>query len=76
MGGAGGRVHSIAAHRRPAEFAGYWVRLDRRSSLARHPNWGGSPRCRRRLIGIGSLQLQQRRLPQHVPIDVLKRSST
>ncbi|BBK41316.1 serine protease [Allostella vacuolata] len=80
VGGAGGRVHSVAARVvARQEFAGYWeyVLDDAIFTSPAHPNWGGSPLigAAGELIGIGSLQLQQGRgsfLNMMIPIDVLK----
>lgn len=84
VGGAGGRQRSVAARIvARQEFAGYWeyVLDDAIFTAPAHPHWGGAALIGPRgdLLGIGSLQLEQRRAPdvvQHinmiVPIDVLK----
>jgi S1-C subfamily serine protease len=84
VGGAGGRQRSVAARIvAKQEFAGYWeyVLDDAIFTAPAHPHWGGAALIGPKgdLLGIGSLQLEQRRVPdivQHinmiVPIDVLK----
>jgi S1-C subfamily serine protease len=83
VGGAGGRIHSVAAHvAARQEFAGYWEYvLDEAIFTApAHPNWGGTAMIGRNgdLLGIGSLQLEQpgekgsQHLNMIVPIDLLK----
>ncbi len=84
VGGAGGRQRSVAARiAARQEFAGYWeyVLDDAIFTAPAHPHWGGAALIGPKgdLLGIGSLQLEQRRAPdvvQHinmiVPIDVLK----
>ncbi len=84
VAGAGGRAHSVAAHiAARQEFAGYWEYvLDEAIFTApAHPNWGGTAVIGQKgdLIGIGSLQLDQKRnsgeteqLNMIVPIDLLK----
>jgi S1-C subfamily serine protease len=83
VGGAGGRIHSVAAHvTARQEFAGYWEYvLDEAIFTApAHPNWGGTAMIGRNgdLLGIGSLQLEQpgekgsQHLNMIVPIDLLK----
>jgi S1-C subfamily serine protease len=84
VGGAGGRQRSVAARIvARQEFAGYWeyVLDDTIFTAPAHPHWGGAALIGPKgdLLGIGSLQLEQRRAPdivQHinmiVPIDVLK----
>lgn len=84
VGGAGGRQRSVAARIvARQEFAGYWeyVLDDAIFTAPAHPHWGGAALIGPKgdLLGIGSLQLEQRRAPdvvQHinmiVPIDVLK----
>lgn len=84
VGGAGGRQRSVAARFvARQEFAGYWeyVLDDAIFTAPAHPHWGGAALIGPKgdLLGIGSLQLEQRRAPdvvQHinmiVPIDVLK----
>jgi S1-C subfamily serine protease len=84
VGGAGGRQRSVAARIvARQEFAGYWeyVLDDAIFTTPAHPHWGGAALIGPKgdLLGIGSLQLEQRRAPdvvQHinmiVPIDVLK----
>jgi S1-C subfamily serine protease len=84
VGGAGGRQRSVAARIvAQQEFAGYWeyVLDDAIFTAPAHPHWGGAALIGPKgdLLGIGSLQLEQRRAPdivQHinmiVPIDVLK----
>ena len=84
VAGAGGRQRSVAARIvAKQEFAGYWeyVLDDAIFTAPAHPHWGGAALIGPKgdLLGIGSLQLEQRREPdivQHinmiVPIDVLK----
>ena len=84
VAGAGGRQRSVAARiAARQEFAGYWeyVLDDAIFTVPSHPHWGGAALIGPKgdLLGIGSLQLEQRRDPdivQHinmiVPIDVLK----
>ncbi|HZH53466.1 MAG TPA: S1C family serine protease [Microvirga sp.] len=84
VGGAGGRVHSLAAQVvARQEFAGYWEYLidDAIFTAPAHPNWGGTALIGPRgdLVGIGSLQLQHQAsggrivpLNMSVPIDLLK----
>jgi S1-C subfamily serine protease len=84
VGGAGGPQRSVAARIvAKQEFAGYWEYvLDEAIFTApAHPHWGGAALIGPKgdLLGIGSLQLEQRRAPniiQHinmiVPIDLLK----
>lgn len=84
VGGAGGRQRSVAARIvARQEFAGYWeyVLDDAIFTAPAHPHWGGAALIGPKgdVLGIGSLQLEQRRAPdvvQHinmiVPIDVLK----
>jgi len=84
VGGAGGRARSLAAHIAvKQEFAGYWEYLldEALFTAPAHPNWGGAAvlDAAGRLIGIGSLHLQQARengraehLNMNVPIDLLK----
>ncbi|HYL32477.1 MAG TPA: S1C family serine protease [Stellaceae bacterium] len=84
VGGAGGRSRSLAARiAAKQEFAGYWEYLldEALFTLPAHPNWGGTAviDTAGRLIGIGSLHLQQARehgrtehLNMNVPIDLLK----
>ncbi|MEZ5890083.1 MAG: S1C family serine protease [Xanthobacteraceae bacterium] len=84
VGGAGGRQRSVAARIvARQEFAGYWeyVLDDAIFTAPAHPHWGGAALIGPKgdLLGIGSLQLEQRRAPdvvQHinmiVPTDVLK----
>jgi S1-C subfamily serine protease len=83
IGGAGGRLHSVAARIvAKQEFAGYWEYvLDEAIFTApAHPNWGGTALIGPAgdLIGIGSLQLQQavdkgpaQNINMVVPIDLL-----
>jgi S1-C subfamily serine protease len=84
VGGAGGRQRSIAARvAAKQEFAGYWEYLLEEAlfTAPAHPNWGGTAVIDQagKLIGIGSLHLQQARdnaPPEHlnmvVPVDLLK----
>ncbi|MGH6968436.1 MAG: S1C family serine protease, partial [Stellaceae bacterium] len=84
VGGAGGRARSLAARiSAKQEFAGYWEYLldEALFTAPAHPNWGGTAviDAAGRLIGIGSLHLQQTRerghsehLNMNVPIDLLK----
>jgi S1-C subfamily serine protease len=84
VGGAGGRIHSLAAQVvARQEFAGYWEYLidDAIFTAPAHPNWGGTAVIGPRgdLVGIGSLQLQHQAaggravlLNMSVPIDLLK----
>jgi S1-C subfamily serine protease len=84
VGGAGGPQRSVAARIvAKQEFAGYWeyVLDDAIFTAPTHPHWGGAALIGPKgdLLGIGSLQLEQRRAPdvvQHinmiVPIDLLK----
>ena len=84
VGGAGGRIHSLAAQGvARQEFAGYWEYLidDAIFTAPAHPNWGGTALIGPRgdLVGIGSLQLQHEAsdgrivpLNMSVPIDLLK----
>lgn len=84
MAGSGGRQHALAARIvAKQEFAGYWEYvLDEAIFTApAHPFWGGAAviDTEGRLIGIGSLQVEQRaqagevgQLNMIVPIDILK----
>ncbi len=84
MAAAGGREHSLAARIvAKQEFAGYWEYvLDEAIFTApAHPFWGGAGLIGSggELIGIGSLQVEQRttsgesgQLNMVVPIDLLK----
>jgi S1-C subfamily serine protease len=84
VAGAGGRERSVAARiSAKQEFAGYWeyVLEEAIFTAPAHPNWGGAALigCDGKLLGIGSLHLQQRRdketsehLNMIVPIDLLK----
>jgi S1-C subfamily serine protease len=84
VGGAGGPQRSVAARIvAKQEFAGYWeyVLDDAIFTAPAHPHWGGAALIGPKgdLLGIGSLQLEQRRAPdivQHinmiVPVDSLK----
>lgn len=84
IAGAGGRARSVAARIvARQEFAGYWEYLLEEALFVSppHPHWGGTALLDQsgRLIGIGSLQLQQDRerdrsenLNMVVPIDLLK----
>lgn len=84
MAAAGGREHSLAARIvAKQEFAGYWeYLLDEAIFIApAHPFWGGTGLIDSggELIGIGSLQVEQRtassdggQLNMAVPIDLLK----
>jgi S1-C subfamily serine protease len=83
VGGAGGRRQSVAARIvARQEFAGYWeyVLDDAIFTAPAHPHWGGAPLIGPAgdLLGIGSLQLEQRRaggiishVNMMVPIDLL-----
>lgn len=83
VGGAGGRQQSVAARIvARQEFAGYWeyVLDDAIFTAPAHPHWGGAPLIGPTgdLLGIGSLQLEQRRtggttshVNMMVPIDLL-----
>lgn len=83
VAGAGGRQHSVAARiAAKQEFAGYWEYLldEAIFTVPAHPNWGGTAVIDGdgRLIGIGSLHLQQGgengqkdHLNMIVPIDLL-----
>ena len=82
--GAGGIAHSLAAKVvARQEFAGYWEYLldEAIFTAPAHPYWGGTGLIGGdgRLIGIGSLQLEQATdegegvpLNMYVPIDLLK----
>jgi S1-C subfamily serine protease len=82
--GAGGVEHSVAAYvAAKQEFAGYWEYLLEEAifTVPAHPFWGGTALIgpKGRLVGIGSLQLQQARedgstapLNMYVPVDLLK----
>jgi S1-C subfamily serine protease len=82
--GAGGTAHSIAAQVvARQEFAGYWEYLVDEAifTAPAHPYWGGTGLIGGdgRLIGIGSLQLEQAAaggegvpLNMYVPTDLLK----
>lgn len=83
IAGAGGRRRSVAARIvMKQEFAGYWEYvLDEALFVApTHPHWGGTAILddQGKLVGIGSLQLQQEDGRQSetinmvVPIDLLK----
>jgi S1-C subfamily serine protease len=84
MAAAGGRAHSLATRIvARQEFAGYWeYLLDEAIFVApSHPFWGGAGLigAAGELIGIGSLQVEQRtasgdggQLNMVVPIDLLK----
>ncbi|MBN8997487.1 MAG: serine protease [Rhizobiales bacterium] len=84
VAGAGGRHHAVAAEVvAKREFAGYWEYvLDEAIFTApAHPFWGGAAAIDAdgRLVGIGSLQLEQavadgenERLNMIVPIDLLR----
>lgn len=84
VAGAGGAQRSVAARIvARQEFAGYWeyVLDDAIFTAPAHPNWGGAALIGPKgdLLGVGSLQLEQRREPkviQHinmiVPTDILK----
>ena len=84
VGGFGGRSRSLTARiSAKQEFAGYWEYLldEALFTAPAHPNWGGTAviDVAGRLIGIGSLHLQQARergrsehLNMNVPIDLLK----
>lgn len=84
IGGAGGRPYSLAASIvAKQEFAGYWEYLldEAIFTSPSHPHWGGTAVIGPdgKLIGIGSLQLEQARskggpsnLNMIVPIDLLK----
>ncbi len=82
--GAGGREHSVAARViARQEFAGYWEYLldEAIFTAPAHPFWGGTGLIGAdgRLIGIGSLQLEQAGdgdetipLNMYVPTDLMK----
>jgi len=82
--GAGGAAHSVAAFiAGKQEFAGYWeyVLDEAIFTVPAHPYWGGTGLIGPdgRLLGIGSLQLQQTRedgtgvpLNMFIPTDLLK----
>jgi S1-C subfamily serine protease len=82
--GAGGAIHSLAAKVvARQEFAGYWEYLldEAIFTAPAHPYWGGTGLIGDdgRLIGIGSLQLEQAAdngegvpLNMYVPTDLLK----
>jgi S1-C subfamily serine protease len=84
VAGFGGRHNAVAARIiSKQEFAGYWEYLldDAIFTAPAHPHWGGSAMIGPdgRLIGIGSLQVQQMReggvaqdINMIVPIDILK----
>jgi S1-C subfamily serine protease len=84
VAGGGGIKHAITARiAAKQEFTGYWEYLieDALFTAPAHPNWGGTALIGAdgRLLGIGSLHLQQSRendtpehLNMHVPIDLLK----
>lgn len=84
VGGAGGRIHSLAAQVvARQEFAGYWEYLIDNAifTAPAHPNWGGTALLgtQGELLGIGSLQMPSRTtdgrilpLNMSVPIDLLK----
>jgi S1-C subfamily serine protease len=84
MAGSGGRQHALSTRIvAKQEFAGYWEYvLDEAIFTApAHPFWGGAALIDNegRLIGIGSLQVEQRaqagevgQLNMIVPIDILK----
>jgi S1-C subfamily serine protease len=84
VAGTGGRQNSVAARVvARQEFAGYWeYLLDHAIFTApSHPHWGGTAMIGRdgRLLGIGSLQVQQvlqdgrsEDINMIVPIDLLK----
>jgi S1-C subfamily serine protease len=84
LAGAGGRKHSIATKIvSRQEFAGYWEYLldDAIFTAPAHPFWGGGALIGPAgdLIGIGSLQVEQRdekgestHLNMVVPVDILK----
>jgi S1-C subfamily serine protease len=81
IGGHGGRQRSVAGRIvSKQEFAGYWEYLLDEAIFTgpAHPHWGGTAviDSAGRLIGIGSLQLQQAAQNDHlnmiVPIDLLK----
>ena len=80
IAGHGGRQRSIAGRIvSKQEFAGYWEYLIDEAifTAPAHPHWGGTAviDSTGRLIGVGSLQLQQADENQHlnmvVPIDLL-----
>lgn len=83
IGGAGGPEQSVAARIvARQEFAGYWEYVidDAIFAAPAHPHWGGAPLIGPSgdLLGIGSLQLEQRRaggtinhVNMIVPIDLL-----
>jgi S1-C subfamily serine protease len=84
VGGAGGRVHSVAARIvAKQEFAGYWeyVLDEAIFTSPSHPNWGGTALIGPAgdLLGVGSLQLQHavdkgqaQNINMIVPIDLVK----
>ena len=84
VAGAGGPQRAVAAQlAAKQEFAGYWEYLLEEAlfTAPAHPNWGGTAVIDQagKLIGIGSLHLQQARdnaPPEHlnmvVPVDLLK----
>jgi len=82
LAGGGGRARSVAARiAAKQEFAGYWEYLLEEAifTAPAHPNWGGTALIgdAGELLGIGSLQLQQKRggrsdqVNMVVPIDLL-----
>jgi S1-C subfamily serine protease len=82
LAGGGGRQRSVAARIvGKQEFAGYWEYLLEEAifTAPAHPNWGGTALIDEhgRLLGIGSLQLQQdgdkraQNANMVVPIDLL-----
>ena len=82
LAGGGGRQRSVAARIvGKQEFAGYWEYLldEAIFTAPAHPNWGGTALidAQGRLLGIGSLQLQQdgdkraQNANMVVPIDLL-----
>lgn len=84
VAGSGGQSHAISARiAAKQEFTGYWEYLIDEAifTAPAHPNWGGAGLIdgAGKLLGIGSLHLQQPRdngspehLNMHVPIDLLK----
>jgi S1-C subfamily serine protease len=83
VGGHGGRRRSLAARiTGKREFAGYWeyVLDEALFTAPAHPNWGGTAVIGPdgRLIGIGSLHVQERQgksqvdVNMSVPVDLLK----
>ena len=84
VGGAGGRSASLDAHVvARQEFAGYWEYLipDAIFTAPAHPHWGGTAIIgpSGKLVGIGSLQLEQsqarggsQEINMSLPVDLLR----